>query len=218
MKPNRSVVLIVLILALLALALVVTACGGEKTTTTVRVTTTSSQAKTDSTQGVATPAAAAGATTTSGAAATTTTAASVSVTLPSLQMTQAVQAYIKQMQAWGDALDVLPQGDNPLSVTKVSEVTDAQVKAAEAFATAAHGALAQLKAIKPPAEIAAFQETLTTALSSQLDATDKAVQALRTKDQALLDAAIAQGDQLSPQWSALMDSVQSLLTGGTPSS
>ena len=133
-------------------------------------------------------------------------------------MTPEVLAYIKQMQAWADALDLLPQADDPLSITSVSKVTDEQVQAAAAFAIMAHGALDQLKAIKPPAEVAAFQESLTTALSSQVDATDKAAQALRNKDQAMLDAAIAQGGQIELQWSALMDSVQSLLTGGTPAS
>ena len=217
-KRKESVLLIVLIPALLAFALVATACGGDETTTTIQAMTTSTQAATDSTQVVTTSSTAVSATTTSGAATTATTTATASVTLPSLQMTPAVQAYIKQMQAWADALDLLPQASDPLSITSVSTVTDEQVQAAAAFATMAHGALDQLKTIKPPAEVAAFQESLTTALSSQVDATDKAAQALRNKDQAMLDAAIAQGDQIELQWSALMDSVQSLLTGGPPAS
>jgi hypothetical protein len=195
----------------------VTACGGDETTTTIQATT-STQAATNSSQVVTTSSTAASAITTSGAATTATTTATVSVTLPPLQMTPEVQTYIKQMQVWADALDLLPQADDPLSITSVSKVTDEQVQAAAAFAIMAHGALDQLKAIKPPAEVAAFQESLTTALSSQVDATDKAAQALRNRDQAMLDAAITQGDQLELQWSELMDSVQSLLTGGTPAS
>ena len=218
MKPRESVLLIVLIAALLAFALVATACGGDETTTTIQAPTTSTQAATNSSQAVTTSSTAASAITTSGAATTATTTATVSVTLPPLQMTPEVQTYIKQMQVWADALDLLPQADDPLSITSVSKVTDEQVQAAAAFAIMAHGALDQLKAIKPPAEVAAFQESLTTALSSQVDATDKAAQALRNRDQAMLDAAITQGDQLELQWSELMDSVQSLLTGGTPAS
>ena len=218
MKPRQSVVLILLILALIALALVATACGVAKTTTTIQATTTSSQAATGSTQGVTTTSVAAGATTTSGGVTTTSTEAATSVTLPSLPATAEVQAYIEQMQAWAGALDTLSQADDPLSITDVSEVTDAQLKAVEDFATRAHAALAQLKAIKPPAEAAVFQEALITSLSGQVDATDKAVQALKNKDQALLDAAIAQGGQLALEWSGLMDSVQSLLTGGPPAS
>jgi hypothetical protein len=214
MKSRESVVLAVLIPALLALALVVTGCGGGGTTTTIQATTTSTQAATTSTQTATTTSANTSATTASGAATTATTATTESVTLPSLQMTPAVQAYIKQMQAWANTLDLLPEADDPLSITDASDVTDAQVKAGEAFATAARGDLDQLKAIKPPAEAAAFQETLITALSGEVDATDKALQAVQNKDQAMLDAAVAQGDQLESQWGGLMDSLSSLLASG----
>jgi hypothetical protein len=212
MKPRESVVLVVLVPVLFTLALVVNACGGEK------ATTSSIQAAVTSTQAATTTATAAPATTTESSATTATTAAAGSVTLPSLQMTPELQAYIQQMQTWAGALDVLPSADDPLLITDLSEVTDVQVKAAEAFATAAHGALDQLKAIKPPAEVAALQESLISALSSEVDATDKAVQALRSKDQAMLDAAIAESGQLESQWEGLMDSLESLLTGGTPAS
>ena len=218
MKPRESVLLIVLIPALLAFALLLTACGGQETTTTIHAAATSTEAATNPSQAVTTTSTAVSVTSTIGAATTATTAATGSVTLPSLPMTPEAQDYIKQMQAWADALDLLPQADDPLSTTDVSEVTDEQVQTAAAFAATAHGALDQLKAIKPPANLAAFQESLTTALSGEVDATDKALQALRNKDQAMLDAAIAQSDQLGSQWGGLMDSLDSLLTDGTPAS
>ena len=204
-QANAFVTLLMTLL--FALTLVVTACGGEATTTT-------SQATTSSTRVVTTTSAVVPATTTSGAATTDTTAATDSVTLPSLQMTPELQAYVQKMQVFAAALQVLPAADDPLSVTDASEVTAAQVKAGEAFATMAHGALDQLKAINPPAEVAAFHENLGTVLLAEVNATDKAAQALRNKDQATLDAAKAQSGQLEMQWSGLMESLQSLLSGG----
>jgi hypothetical protein len=207
LKSKTHVFVTVFTAVLFALTLIVTACGGEATTTTVQATTSSTRA-------VTTTSAVAPATTTSGAATTDTTAATDSVTLPSLQITPELQAYIEKMQVFAASLQVLPAADDPLSVTDASEVTAAQVTAGEAFATMAHGALDQLKAIQPPAEVAAFHENLIVVLLAEVNATDKAAQALRNKDQAMLDAAKAESGQLEMQWSGLMDSLQSLLSGG----
>lgn len=119
---------------------------------------------------------------------------------------------------WGAVLQSVPSEGDSLEVTDVAKVTDAQVQAAVAVATQAHAALDQLKAIKPPAEMVAFQASLVTLISGAVDLTDKAVQALQKKDQSGLDAAKTQADQLESQLTGLMTSLMPLLLGGTPTS
>ena len=52
--------------------------------------------------------------------------------------------------------------------------------------------------------------------SGVVDAVDKGVQALKNKNQALLDAASAQAEKFAAQISALMQAWQSSVTGETP--
>ena len=173
--------------------------------------------------GTATTAAPATATQTSpgGSGSTATTAASGSSTLPSIQMTPEVQAYLQQMQAWSAAMaKITPANaaDDPLKIIDVSKVTDAQVTTAETMATQAHAALDQLKAIIPPPALTAFQQMLVSLISSAVDATDKTVAALKDRDQTALDAARAQGDRLEAQLNSLMGTLAPLLLGGTATS
>lgn len=189
----------------LALALVVVGCGGSTasttttasaaavttappTTTTTLPTTTTTVATTTTTQMMIT--------TTTAAPATTT---SVAATAPSPE----VRAYAQQLVAWGIALEQIPDSV-ALSTTHISKVTHAQLKAAEAYATAVHQALDKLKAIEAPAEAAAIQKSLITDFSGVVNAVDKGVQALKNKDQAMLDAASAQAEKFASQISALM--------------
>jgi hypothetical protein len=226
---NKRVILATVILACVALAALAfgaVACGsgGAAATTTMTAPPTTMMAAPTTTTAPPTTAAAA-ATTTSGAATTVTTAGTTttvdigSLTLPTLQMTAEVQAYMQQMQAWAVTLQsVAPEGGDPLNVTDISKVTDAQVTAAEGMAAQAHKALDGLKAIKAPAELAAFHQALVGVIASAVDATDKGVQALQKRDQALFDAAKAQMDQIDTQMGSLMETLMPLLMGGTTTS
>ena len=149
------------------------------------------------------------------------TATTGSATLPSIQVTPEVQTYLQQMQAWLTAMaKITPEdaADDPLKITDVSKVTDAQVGTAETMAAQAHAALDQLNAITPPAALTAFQQMLVSIISSAVDATDKTVAALKDRDQAALDAARARGDQLEAQLTSLMEELAPLLMGGTATS
>lgn len=199
-KRATRVATIIACLLIAVLAIGATACGSGATTTTAAPTTTT----------------AAPATTTS-AAGTPTTAAG-SVTLPSLQMTPEVQTYLQHMQQWLTALNSISSTDDPLKITDVSKVTDAQITAAEAVASKAHAALDQLKAITPPAALAAVHQSLVTLISGAADLTDKAIAALKKKDQAALTAVEAQANQLEAQMNSLFQSLLPLLMGGTATS
>jgi hypothetical protein len=217
---NRMFVATVIVACVLlaALAFGVAACGGEAaTTTSAAATPTTAAPATTTTAAAGSPTSAAAPTTTAGDGATTTTAAG-SVTIPTLQMTPEVQAYIQAMQVWSAALQSIPDAGDPLSITDVSKVTDDQIKAAEGIQTQAHAALDQLKAIKAPAALEAFQNSLVSIISTAVDATDKAVDALKTKSQEKLDAAIAQVNGIEDQLGTLMGSLMPLLMGGTATS
>jgi hypothetical protein len=160
----------------------------------------------------------AGGTTTTAAPATVTTG---SVTVPSVPTTPEVQTYINQMRAWSATMAKITPADaanDPLKIADVSKVTDAQVSTAETMATQAHAALDELKAIIPPASLAAFQQMLVSLISSAVDETDKMVAALKNRDQSALDAARAQGDRLEAQLTSLMETLAPLLMGGTATS
>jgi hypothetical protein len=195
----------------LAISLLILGCGGS----TAGSTTTSSPAAVTTAPPTTTTTSA---TTTTSQATTTTTAAPATTTSgAATALTPELKAYALQLVAWGTALQQIPQADG-FSITDISKVTAAQLKAAEAYATALHGALDQLKAIKAPAEAAVVHESLTTAFSGLVDATDNGVKALKNKDQAALDAANAQAANLVSQITQLMQSWQSSVTGGTPAS
>jgi hypothetical protein len=163
-------------------------------------------------------AAACGSGSTTTTAAPTTTTAAGSVTVPSLQMTPEVQTYLQQMQQWAAALNAISSTDDPLKITDASKVTDAQITAAEAVASKAHAALDQLKAITPPAALAAVHQSLVTLISSAADLTDKAIDALKKKDQAALTAVEAQANQLENQMNSLFESLAPLLMRGATTS
>jgi hypothetical protein len=208
-KRVTLVTAIVACVFLAALAIGVVACGsGSAATTTTAAPTTTSAAPTTTTAALAT---------TTSAAGTATTAAG-SVTIPSIQMTPEVQAYIQKMQQWALALNSISSTDDPLKITDASAATAAQITAAEAVSAQAHAALDQLKAITAPAALAALQQSLVTLISGAVDATDKAIDALKKKDPAAFAAAKAQADQLETQMNGLFESLAPLLMGGTATS
>jgi type IV pilus biogenesis protein CpaD/CtpE len=212
MNKRMTLVAALVFVLVAALTLGLTACGSsDKTTTTAAPATTTTAAS------VTTTTAAAGtATTAAGGAATTLPAGSF--TVPSIEMTADVQAYIAQMQTFATALSAIPDADDPLNITSVSGVTDAQITAAEAISTQAHAALDQLKAITPPASLKQLHDGLTQLIATAVDATDKAISALKSKDQAALDAAIAQAKTMDSQMNSMFESLAPLLMGGTPTS
>ena len=156
-------------------------------------------------------------TTTTSAAATTTTAAGAtgSVTVPSIQMTPELTAYLTQMQTVFGGLQSLPDTSNPLKVADISKVTDADIQTYDAALAQIKTALDGMKALKPPAELAAFQETLVQAIQSEIDIAGKAIDALKNKDQAAFDAAKADSDKLDAQMNTLLEQLVPLMTGGT---
>ena len=155
---------------------------------------------------------------------TTTTAvalATVTTQPATARMTPELQAYLQHMQAWSAVMAKITPADaadDPLKITNVSKVTDAQVSMAEAMATQAHAALDQLRVITPPPALTAFQQMLVSLISGAVDATDKTVKALKNRDQAALDAARAEGDRLEAQLTSLMETLAPLLMGGTATS
>ena len=132
-------------------------------------------------------------TTTTAAPATTTTAASTvttaagSATVPSL--TPELTAYLAQMQTLFSGLESMPDTSNPLVVTDISKVTDADIQAYQAALAQMKTALDGLKGLKPPAELASFQEALVNGIASEIDIAGKAIDALKSKDQVAFDEA-----------------------------
>jgi hypothetical protein len=204
-----TLVLVCAVLAALAVGLV--ACGSEAATTTTAPSTTATTA----------PPTTAAPTTTSPEAppsSTESTAGTGSVTVSSLEMTPELQAYLQQLETWAATLETPGAENESLDITDISQVTDAQVQAAEAVQKQTHAALDGLKAIEPPAQLKSLHDNLVGILASGVEAVDKAVEALKKKDQAMFDTAKAQMDQIGSQMEGLFESMASLLMGGTPTS
>ena len=119
------------------------------------------------------------------------------MTVPSL--TPELTAYLTQMQTLFAGLDALPETSDPMAVTDISKVTDADIKAYETALDQMKTALNGLKDLKPPAEIAAFQDALVKGIESSIDIAGKAIDALKDKDQAAFDAAKADADALDAE-------------------
>lgn len=200
-KRAKLLTVIVACTLLVVLAFAAAACGStDETTTTAAPATTTTTA----------------AATTTSAAGTETTAGSM--TVPSIQMTQELAAYLAQMQTLFGSLMSMPDTSNPLAITDVTKVTDAQIQTYEEALTQTKGALDGLKALKPPAELAAFQETLVGLIASEIDIATKAIDALKSKDQAAFDAAKAESEKLAAQMTAIFEQLAPLLMGGTATS
>ena len=185
----------------MTLSIGVMACGsGDAATATTAAPTTTTLA----------------AVTTTSAGGTATTAAG-SVTVPSVQATPELTSYLAQIQVVFATVASLADSADPTKIADASQVTDAQIKAAEAALAEIRTALDQLKALKPPAELAAFQAALVAGIATEVDIVSKAIDALKNKDQAALDAAKASASQLETQMSAILDQLLPLM-GGTPTS
>ncbi len=207
MKYRMSVSIVVALALLLVLAFAVAACGSssETTTTAAPATTTTAAAATTTT------AAAATGTTVSGSDTTASTAGSV--TVPSITMTPELTAYLAQMQSLFGSFAAMPDEADPFSVTDISQVTDAQIQAAEAALAQIKTAVEGLKKLQPPAELKAFQDTLVSAIESELSIGAKAIQALKDKDATALAAAKAESDKLDAQMSSMIEQLAPLIMG-----
>lgn len=192
---NKRVTLLKVILLgvlLVVVAFAAAACGSaDETTTTAAPTTTT-------------------------AAASTATTAAGSMTVPSL--TPELTAYLTQMQTLFAGLDALPETSDPMAVTDISKVTDADIKAYETALDQMKTALKGLKDLKPPAEIAAFQDALVKGIESSIDIAGKAIDALKDKDQAAFDAAKADADALDAEMETILEQLVPLMMGGTATS
>jgi hypothetical protein len=213
MKKRAILTATVVCVLLVVLAIGAAACGGGATTTTAAPTTTTAAPTT--TTAAATVTTGAATDTTAGATATT---AAGATTVPSIQMTAELTAYLGQMQTLFAGLSSIPDSEDPLKISDVSKVTDAQIATAEKAMEQIKTALAGLKDIKAPAELAAFHETLSNAITGELAVAAKAIQALKDKNQAAFDAAKAEGDKLEAQLNTALEQLVPLMMGGTPTS
>jgi hypothetical protein len=207
-----AMILVCAVVAAVALARAAAGCGptgvtssttaqaesttlSEATAGTDSAGTSTTKAKTSTTaKGASTTTGASGATTTSNANGATTTSAGPdgtdSSTETTVALSPALQQYKSDMSQWAAIFETLPEGD-PTEITDVIDTSQVDVDAAVQFAAAVHGLLDQLKAIQPPAEIAATHQKLVDVIADLVAATDKAVDALKNKDQAAMDAVLA---------------------------
>ena len=192
---NKRVTLltaIVLCVLLAIIAFAASACGSaDETTTTTAPTTTTT-------------------------AAPTATTAVGSMTVPSL--TPELTAYLTQMQTLFAGLKSMPDTSNPLAVTDISKVTDADIQTYQAALDQMKTALDGLKNLKPPAELASFQDALVTGIASEIDIAGKAIDALKSKDQVAFDEAKTASDALETQMNTILDQLVPLMMGGTATS
>jgi hypothetical protein len=192
---------IVMLLPLLAAGAV--GCGPKGGTTTTAPTQTGTTAA---------PAAA------STAAVTTTTAAPAGLSLASETGTGLeLQQYLTEMLAFGQALADLPVADDPSNFEDVSAITPAQLEAADKYVSGVQGAIALLKAIQPPAEVADAHQKVLAGIEALAAATDTLMTAAKDKDQAAFDAARDEGRAALQTLQASMEELLSLLGGALPS-
>ena len=141
-------------------------------------------------------------TTTAAPATTASSGATASPTSTSPQATSALSQYGTAMYNFALDFASLPTG-SALMVLDMSTVTNADVQAATAYVTALRGLLDELKAIQPPAEVAATHQKLVDAISGLLAAASKGAQALQAKDQAALSTAQSDAQPYETQITAL---------------
>lgn len=193
-------------IALLLLSLVAGAAGcGQKdgTTTTAAAQTSTTVPATTDTAAVTTtaPAAAAG-------------LSSSSEATPGLDQ----QQYLAEILAFGQALADLPVADDPSNFKDASTITGAQLEAAEKYVSGVQGAIAQLRSIQPPAEVADAHQKVLAGIEALAAATDKLMAAAKDQDQAAFDAAQEEGRAALQALQTSMEELRSLLSGAPPSS
>jgi hypothetical protein len=121
------------------------------------------------------------------------------------------------MSVFVQALEDLHTSDDPSNFTDVTTVTSAQLEAAKGYVSGLQSAIAQLKAIQPPAELADAHQEVVAGIEALAATTDKLITAAGDKDQAAFDAALTEGQAAVQALQASMEALGSLLGGATPS-
>lgn len=194
-----------LVIALLLLPLVAGAvgCGPEGGTTTTAAAQTGTTA-------APTPAGT--------AAVTTTTAAAAAGSSRALEATGAdLEQYLAEILVFGQALADLPVADDPSNFRDVAAITGAQLEAAEEYLSGVQGAIALLKAIQPPAQVADAHQKVLAGIDELTAATDNLVTAAKDKDQAAFDAAQDEGRAALETLQTSLEELRSLLGSVLPS-
>jgi hypothetical protein len=191
-------------IALLLLSLVAGAvgCGPKGSTTTIPAPQTGM---------TAVPA------TVTTAAGTTTDAAPAGLSSAS-EPTTGLEQYLTEMLAFGQALADLPVQDDPSNFKDVSTITGAQLEAADKYVSGVEGAIALLKAIQPPAEVADAHQKVLAGIEALAAATDKLMTAAKDEDQVAFDAAQDEGRAALQTLQTSMEELRSSLGGAPPSS
>jgi hypothetical protein len=199
---NRLLAVILACVVVTALVIGAVACGSgtAATTTTAQPATTTTAMATSTTTSQAAP------------ATTSSSGPTASSTATSFQLSPAMRQYGTELSDFGMALASLPEG-SPLGITDVSKLTSAEIQAAAAYATAVHTVLDKLKAIQPPAEIAASHQKLVYAINGFVAATDKGVQALQNRDQAALSGAQSDAVTYYTQMGTSIEELRPYLSG-----
>lgn len=202
-RVASAAVLPVIVLLLAALGAGLIGCGPSDSTTTVTPTTTT---ETDPSQ------------TATAAVTTTSTPDQAGLSTPFVEKTgPPIEQYRSEMRAFGQALEDLPTTDDPSYFTDVTAVSDAQLEAAQEYVSDLQSAIAQLKAIQPPAEIADAHEEVVAGIEALATTTDKLMIALENKEQAAFDAALTEGQAAVEALQGSMEALGSLLGDTTPS-
>jgi hypothetical protein len=208
---NRRVGLVAVTLAI-ALLLPVLAAGAAGCSSTNSATTAAPQTNNTAAQAAAT----------TGAVTSTSATAPAGLSSPLGRTTttgsQHPQQYLTEIAAFGQALAELPVTDDPSNFADVSSITGAQLEAAGKYVSGVQSAVALLKGIQPPAEVAAAHEKVVAAMEALAVATDKLLTAAQNHDQAAFDAAQNEGRAAVQALQTAMGELHSLLGDTTPSS
>jgi hypothetical protein len=183
------------------------ATDSEGTATTKVQTSTTAKASSTTTEESATTTTTKGTPTTSAGSSSTDSSTDTSAAL-----SPALQKYKSDMSEWAAVLQTLPEGD-PLEITDVVDTSQVDVDAAVEFASAVHGLLDQLKAVKPPAEVTPAHEKLVDVITDMIAVTDRAVEALKNKDQTAMDAAQAEKAAIEDRTGPVLEALAPFLGG-----
>lgn len=199
-----TALLIGITLLLVALAVGATGCGPKDSTTTTAAPRNA--AETGPSQ------------TTTAAVTTTSAPGPAGLSGPFLNTSSPLfEQYRTEMRTFGQALADLPTTDDPSTFTDVTTVTSAHLQAAKDYVSGIQSAIAQLKAIQPPAEIADAHQAVLAGIEAVATTTDKLIVAIDNQDQAAFDAALTEGQAAVQALQASMEALGSLLGGTTPS-
>ena len=215
MNRRRIVSAIALVPILLTMLLAMVGCGGA-TATTATQSVTATVAASSSTTMTAPTTTTTMATTTTTEAATSTTSATGPSTASTIAMTPDVVKYVADFMAWTNAIQGIASQLGGLEMARdVTKISAADLKAAEASVAVVHKFADQLRRIKAPAVVAAVHQKVVAGFDDLVAILDKELRAMRNKDQAGVEAAMAEGEAQTAFANA-MEEWSLLLAGTTP--